>query len=51
MQRAERYARSALVDDEESSRATCEDLDDDQLAERFNVPPEQIEAKRRDLLA
>ena len=50
-QRAELYARSALIGDDEFTRATGEGLEDDELAERFNVPPEQIDAKRRDLHA
>lgn len=48
-QDAERYARSALIDDDHFTRAAAAGLDDDRLAERFNVPPEQIQAKRRDL--
>ena len=46
--RAELYARSALIDDDEFMRATDEGLDDNELAARFNVPIEQIEAKRED---
>jgi hypothetical protein len=47
--RAELYARSALIDDDEFRRATNEGLDDRELAARFNVPLEQIDAKREDL--
>jgi hypothetical protein len=50
-QRAELYARSALIDDAEFTRSTGEGLEDHQLAERFNVPPEQIDAKRHDVHA
>ena len=47
--RAELYARSALIDDNEFLRADGEGVSDEALAERFNVPVEQIAAKRRDL--
>lgn len=47
--RAERYARSALIDDDEFRRADVRGDGDEALAAQFNVPVEQIEAKRRDL--
>ncbi len=45
--RAELYARCALIDDDEFERAEGES--DEAVAVRFNVPIEQIDAKRRDL--
>jgi hypothetical protein len=48
-ERAELYARCALIDDDEFRLADDGGLQDDVLAARFNVPVEQIDAKRRDL--
>jgi hypothetical protein len=48
-ERAERYARTALIDDDEFAQADARGHSDDALAAQFNVPVEQIDAKRRDL--
>jgi hypothetical protein len=47
--RAELYARCALIDDDEFRRADAEHPDDETLAQQFNVPFEQVAAKRQDL--
>jgi len=47
--RAELYARCALIDDEEFACAEADGESDEAVAARFNVPIEQIDAKRRDL--
>lgn len=45
---AELYARCALVPDDDFRR--CQRLSDADLAERYGVPLDQIEPKRRDLI-
>jgi len=47
--RAELFARCALIDDDEFLRGQAAGDDDETLASRFGVPVEQIAAKRRDL--
>jgi len=47
--RAELYARSALIDDDEFTRADIQGVGDEALASHFNVPLEQMAAKRLDL--
>jgi hypothetical protein len=47
--RAERYARCVLIDDDAFRHAAEASVDDESLANRFNVPVEQIQAKRDDL--
>ena len=48
-QRAELYARCLLLPDR--AVAAAAGLTDDELAERFEVPLEQVRAKRRELRA
>lgn len=48
-ERAERYARTALIGDDEFRRADARGDGDNALAAQFSVPVEQIDAKRRDL--
>ncbi len=47
--RAERFARLALMEDGEFRMLDANRLDDALLAGHFGVPVEQVEAKRRDL--
>jgi hypothetical protein len=46
-ERAAFFARSALIDDDDLNALA--DLSDDEVAERLQVPVEQVHAKRRDL--
>ena len=48
--RAELFARCALIDDDEFLARFAAGATDEQLAEHFEVPPEQIRAKHHDLL-
>ncbi len=48
-ERAEYFARSLLVDDDEFQHLDANRFDDRLLAGHFNVPIEQVEAKRSDL--
>jgi hypothetical protein len=47
-QQTEHYARSALIDDDEFNRSNNDGTSDQALAKRFNVPVEQVRAKRAD---
>jgi hypothetical protein len=46
---AQFYARILLIPNDEFE-LLCDELSDAQLAERFNVPLEQVVAKRRDVI-
>ncbi len=48
-ERAEYFARSLLIDDDEFKHLDANRFDDRLLAGHFNVPIEQVEGKRRDL--
>ena len=48
-ERAERFARLALIEDDEFRMLEANQLEDRVLAGHFDVPVEQIEAKRQDL--
>ncbi len=48
-ERAERYARLALMDDEEFRMLDANEFDDAVIAGHFGVPEEQVAAKRSDL--
>ena len=48
-ERAEQYARSALIDDAEFQQLTSAGVGAPVLAQHFAVPIEQIAAKRNDL--
>ncbi len=48
-ERAERFARLALMEDDEFRMLAANRLDDQLLAGHFGVPVEQVEAKRQDL--
>jgi hypothetical protein len=48
-ERAERFARCALIDDEEFRVLDANRLDDRLIAGHFGVPVEQVDEKRRDL--
>lgn len=47
--RAERFARLALMDDDEFRMLDANEVDDVLIAGHFDVPVEQVEAKRADL--
>ncbi len=49
--RAERFARLALIDDDQFEMLDANGMSDELLAGHFGVPVEQIERKRRDLSA
>jgi len=48
-ERAEYFARALLMDDDEFRHLDANRFDDQLLAGHFNVPIEQVEAKRQDL--
>ena len=48
-ERAERFARLVLIDDEQFGMLDANDLPDEMIAGHFGVPVEQIAAKRDDL--
>ena len=48
-ERAERFARLALMDDDQFRMLDANELPDELIAGHFGVPVEQVEAKRRDL--
>jgi hypothetical protein len=48
-ERAERFARVMLIDDEEFRMLDANRLEDSLMAGHFGVPVEQVEEKRRDL--
>lgn len=48
-ERAELYARCALISDDEFTSVDAEGWSDEVIAEHFGVPAEQIAAKRDDL--
>ncbi len=48
-ERAERFARFALIEDDEFRMLDANQLDDALLAGHFDVPVDQIEFKRQDL--
>ena len=48
-ERAERFARLALIDDDEFRMLDANQLEDLVLAGHFDVPVEQVDAKRLDL--
>lgn len=48
-ERAERFARLALMDDDQFQMLDANELPDDLIAGHFGVPVEQVDAKRRDL--
>lgn len=50
-ERAERFARCVLVDDDEFRMLDANRLGDELLAGHFGVPVEQVEKKREDLRA
>ncbi len=48
-ERAERFARLALIDDEEFRMLDANEFDDAVIAGHFGVPVEQVAAKRADV--
>lgn len=48
-ERAERFARLALIDDDQFQMLDANELDDRVIAGHFGVPVEQVAAKREDL--
>ena len=48
-ERAERFARVVLIDDEEFRMLDANELEDRVIAGHFSVPVEQVQRKRRDL--
>ena len=48
-ERAELFARLALMDDDEFAELDAQGFGDDVIAGHFSVPPEQVAAKRDDL--
>jgi hypothetical protein len=47
-ERAKRFARLALMDDDQFGMLDANDLSDDLIAGHFGLPVEQVEARRRD---
>ena len=48
-ERAERFARIVLIDDEEFRSFDANELDDTVIAGHFGIPVEQVDRKRADL--